>query len=262
MAKYRGFLTDIDDTLFATSDFLPIALKEAVHKLIEYGLPAEFDDAMARLESIRENNSNASDHFNRLCESYGKEYHIERIIRPAVDAYHNVKFSLLRPRAHVADVLNYLRDNGFRLGVVSSGRRDKQYEKLDRLNTLDFFVVRDKKAYFVVDDYIFISEDNNKTYLYREAIKKMSLDIKKTIVLDDRLEGIAAAHSAGIINTIKLKRGKYKGQTPCSILLKQGISPEALSNPDTKAEELIRAYTPKFEVGDWYDLIPLIRRLI
>jgi len=257
---YKGFLTDIDDTLFATSDFLPNALHMALKKMIEYGLNADFDDAMAELLAIREHDSNAGYHFNMLLAAHGNDPFDQRIIVPGVDAYHNTKFALLERREGVMNVLNYLREKDFRLGVVSSGRKDKQIEKLDRLGILDFFIVR--KGCKVVDDYIFIAGDNNKQELFKMAVKKMDLDLEKTIALDDRLKGIHAANLAGIKYTIKLKHGKYRGQTPYSILLDEGIDYKRLLNPDKKTKRIIRSYTPKFEVSEWTELPKLIDSLI
>ncbi len=254
--KNKGFITDLDDTMYATSDFLPTAIKASIKRMVECGLNVDVDDAIARLNAIREHDSNASYHLNMLLASYGMDPFNERIIMAGVTAYHNTKFALLERREHVLDVLHYLKKNGFKLGVVSSGKKGKQQEKMHRLAILDFFVNRNERGE-VIDDYIFVSEENSKKWLFKEAIEKMKLDLNRTIALDDRLEGIFDAKRAGIRWTIKLNRGKYKGQTAYSILLNKGIDYRKLLNPDKKTKNLIEMYTPNYEISEWSEIVEI-----
>jgi len=260
--KNKGFLSDLDDTLFATSDFVPIATKEAVKQMIEYGLPAEFDDAIARLDEIRKIDSNAGYHFDVLCASYGirSEKDKKRIVTAGVVAYHNTKFALLKTREGVIGALDYLKNNDFKLGIISYGKKEKQLEKLIRLNVIDYFLVRDEKGK-VIDDFIFISEKNKKDKLFEQAIDKMNLDVNKTIIIDDRLDGIFAAKCNKIKHTIKLRHGKYKGQSAHSILLEKGISYKRLLNPDKETMRLIDAYSPKYEIKSWNEVIEIAKQI-
>jgi putative hydrolase of the HAD superfamily len=130
---------DIDDTLYDTSGFAELARKAALNVMIDAGLPLTSQEAYILLrEIIKEEGSNYDKHFNVLTKRvFGKEKPL--LIALGMITYHNVKFALLRLFPDTIPLLIYLKNKGYRLGVISNGLTIKQWEKLIRLGLYHFF---------------------------------------------------------------------------------------------------------------------------
>lgn len=98
---------DLDSVLYLPSDFLAAALRLSVRAMIQYGLKASLDEALAKLEEIRRQDANAADHFDRLCLYFNGAYEAV-IIAAGVEKYWDAKQGnmMVSPDAHF--VLNHL----------------------------------------------------------------------------------------------------------------------------------------------------------
>ncbi len=263
MGSNKGLILDIDDTLYSVNDYLPNALKCAVKAMIEAGLPAKSsDEALGKLIEIRKPDSNALNHFNLLCMSYGISPDNQRIIQAGRTAYHNTKFSLIQKREGLVELLDYATEGGYKLGIVSNGREDKQWEKLVRLDLLRYFSLKGKDSR-IIDDYVFISDEEGikkpSPKLFEQAIEKMDLDPKQTISVGDRLEDVLAAHRADIGTAVRLLMGKYKNETPVSYMTKQGYSFEQLRVPNAEINKMLKELAPDLSIGGFNELLPRLK---
>jgi len=262
MGSNKGLILDIDDTLYSVNDYLPNALKCAVKAMIAAGLPAKSSyEALGRLIEIRKPDSNAPNHFNLLCMSYGISPDNQRIIQAGRTAYHNTKSSLIQKREGLVELLDYATERGYKLGIVSNGMEDKQWEKLVRLDLLRYFSLKDKDSK-ITDDYVFISDKEGikkpSPKLFKQAIKKMDLDPKQTISVGDRLEDVLAAHRADI-RAVRLLRGKYKNETPVYYMTKQGYSFEQLRVPNAEINKMLKELAPDLSIEGFNEILPHLR---
>ncbi len=194
----KAIFFDIDDTLYDTSGFAKLARKAALNVMIDAGLPLEHNEAYLLLrEIIDEYGSNYDKHFNVLTKRvFGEEKPI--LIALGMITYHNVKFALLRLFPQTIKTLIYLKEQGYRLGVISNGLTIKQWEKLIRLDLHHFF------------DYVITSEEAKvekpDPKIFKLAMEKMECKPEMSIMIgnkfqDDIMGAINSGMSAILVNS-------------------------------------------------------------
>jgi putative hydrolase of the HAD superfamily len=199
MAALRAILFDIDDTLCATTEFALRARRNAVRAMIDAGLEHDEEKVVAELdEVIREFSSNYEHHFDKLLLrlGHGHETHLNRalVVAAGVAAYHDTKFSELKPFPGVRELFGELKGLGVKLGVITHGLAVKQAEKLIRLGLVPYL---DPDAIFISDQ-IGISKPNPK--LYQVALNELRLDPGEVMYVGDNpASDIAPPASLGMI---------------------------------------------------------------
>lgn len=138
LKKFDAILFDIDDTLFNSTLMSQTARMNAIRALREAGLEINRKEAFNHLlEIVKKYGSNYPNHFDRLIEELGFETH-PKLIAAAVVAYHKTKTSLLLPFPDVVLTLLTLMKN-YRIGIISDGIKEKQWEKIIYLGLQHFF---------------------------------------------------------------------------------------------------------------------------
>lgn len=209
-ASIKAILFDIDDTLFPTSAFALEARRAAVRAMVDSGLGFSEEKVFAELlEVIAEFSSNYSEHFNklvlRLDPSGERTPNIDLVVAAGVSAYHNTKFQSLQPFEDVPAVLEYARDRGWIVGVLSHGWTSKQAEKLVQLGIAKLF---DPQAIFISEK-IGINKPNPK--LYARAAGELGLDPEEIIhVGDSPAHDVAPARSLGMTTVWARRASKWK----------------------------------------------------
>lgn len=193
----KAIFFDIDGTLLDTSSFAEVARKSAIDIMIENGLPSTKEEAYDLLkEIIAEKGSNYDKHFNvltkRIC---GKEDY--RLVALGMVTYHNVKFALLRPFPKTMQILVYLKNKGYKLGVISNGITKKQWEKLVRLDIHDFFeeVITSGEVGF----------EKPQKEIFEESLNRMGCKAENSIMIGNKVEidiigAVHAGMSAILVN--------------------------------------------------------------
>lgn len=176
MQSLQAVLFDIDDTLFSTTQFAKMARGNAVRAMIEYGLQATEEQALAELqEVIYEFSSNYDQHFDKLLMRLsGRSLHPARrsmIVSAGVVAYHDTKFQGLELFEDVKPLLVSLKSCGIRIGVITHGWTAKQTEKLIRLGLVPVLITPDS---VFISDSVGINKPNPK--LYQVALDGMGLE--------------------------------------------------------------------------------------
>lgn len=194
----KAIFFDIDGTLLDTSSFAEIARKAAIDVMIENGLPSTQNEAYELLkEIIAEKGSNYNKHFNVLTQRIcGRENYL--LIAIGMVTYHNIKFSLLRPFPRTMQTLVYLKNRGYKLGVISNGLTIKQWEKLVRLDIHEFF-----------DEVITSEEENSEKpekKIFEEAMNRMGCSPENSIMVGNKFEidiigAVHAGMSAILVNS-------------------------------------------------------------
>ncbi len=130
---------DMDDTLYDTSGFAAIARRAAVKSMVHHGLKCTEDEGYDRLmEIVKEKGSNCDKHFDILTkEINGEEDPL--VIVNGIITYHNTKFAMLKLEPESFSILLYLKSKGYKVGLITNGKKLKQWEKLVRLGVYPFF---------------------------------------------------------------------------------------------------------------------------
>lgn len=208
MSSLQAILFDVDDTLFSTTGFAAKARRNAVRAMIEYGLDATEEVAMAELaEVLKEFSSNYDHHFDKLLIRLSGQAKVPArramIVSAGVVAYHNTKFEGLSPFPDVIPLLDGLKSAGVQLGVITHGWTSKQSEKLIRLGlAMEYF----PSEQVFVSDTVGINKPNPK--LYAHALQSMGLrEVPEQVMYvgDNPANDIAPPQSLGM-KTVWCKR--------------------------------------------------------
>ncbi|HPF14402.1 MAG: HAD-IA family hydrolase [Planctomycetes bacterium] len=214
MPALDAILFDVDDTLFSTTAFTTLARRNAVHAMVEYGLEATEEQALAELkEVLSEFGSNYDHHFDKLViRLMGRSKLIDRramIVSAGVVAYHDTKFQGLAPFEDVHPLLDGLVATDTRVGVITHGWTGKQTEKLIRLGLIPTPFSPDT---VFISDAVGINKPNPK--LYQLALTDMGLTDRTRVMYvgDNPDNDIAPPKSLGM-KTVWCKRASKVTET-------------------------------------------------
>lgn len=198
----RAVLFDIDDTLFASSDFSAQARRNAVRAMVRAGLKTTSASAERELAKIvAAHGSNFGRHYDLLSKRFPSPDR-GRVVAAGVAAYHNTKSSI-SPFPGVADTLLDLRERGFVLAVASQGLAVKQWDKLIRLGLDSLF-----HRVFVTSS---VGNGKNAAF-YKRIARSLRLPPSSILMVGDHpLKDLAAARAAGL-KTARLLAGKHRSE--------------------------------------------------
>ncbi len=199
----KAVFFDIDDTLFDSTTLAAMARINAIKAMMESGLPVKniTKGYNMLMKIVEKYGPNYDRHFDRLLEIL-ENARDPRIIAAGVIAYHDTKQAYLKPEPEVVPTLIALRDEGYKLGIVSNGRSVKQWEKIIRLGLQHFFNV------------VVISEEAGSEKpdprIFQRALNELQIEPEESVYVGDHLKiDIAGANRAGMIS-VKIRRGKHK----------------------------------------------------
>jgi putative hydrolase of the HAD superfamily len=204
---------DLDDTLFHATDLAKQARLGGLKNMQKFGLNFEFSKGVDLLFSVvDEFGSNYPYHFNIFLERMRENptfydlsplrFSPAKYVAAGIMGYHHVKITMIQPFPEVPQVLFELKQRGKNLVLISDGIAVKQYEKLIRLDILQYF------------DNIFISEEvgweKPNPKFFQHCLNKLGIVPANAVYVGDRLDrDIGPAKNIGM-NTILVHRGgKY-----------------------------------------------------
>ncbi|MCA9322644.1 MAG: HAD-IA family hydrolase, partial [Planctomycetes bacterium] len=209
MSALQGIFFDVDDTLFSTTGFAETARRRSLKAMIQLGLRVE-PEALYRdlIEVISEFSSNYGNHYDKLLSRLPRHtlegLSPSLLVAAAVAAYHDTKFRELSAYEDVLRALRLLAGTNLTLGIITSGLRIKQAEKLIRLRIWPYI---DPRAVFITDE-IGIGKPNPKLYL--RACETMRLDPARTMYVGDHpLNDVHASNQAGMISVWNRREGRH-----------------------------------------------------
>jgi putative hydrolase of the HAD superfamily len=199
MATIRGLIFCIDDVLYDASLQRRAARLSAVKAMIEVGLPVDVETGSRVLEEIvREYGDDYNKHFDKLLEKLNLKWN-SSVIAAGVVAYRETNPVYLRPYPDAAPTLVKLRDQGYKLGVASTGRAVKQWQKLIQMGVQHLF------HSVVISEELGLESFQAK--VVEEVLTKLGTPAKESIFVGAHPETeVPPAKQAGV-HTVRLKRG-------------------------------------------------------
>lgn len=204
----KAVLFDLDNTLFDSRELTRKARLEACEAMVSAGLPAKSaKEVYGKLkEIVRKYGSNYPKHYNVLCKAYGIPRDPEIVMSGRI-AYHNTKFALINPFPDTDDVLMQLAKAGVKLGIVTNGLMDKQWEKILRLKIRHFFesiVVSGKQ-----------DTGSNKQSLIKRCLRELKVKPKDAAFVGDKLKAdIVSANALGLTTVWFIPPGRRAAEKP------------------------------------------------
>lgn len=252
---------DLDSVLYIPSAFLENTLKLAVRVMIENGLRADFDQALKKLKEIRAEDSNAGDHFDRLCLHYnGVPDPI--VIASGVEKYWDCKSGNMMAAPHAHYILGSLSQK-YPLSIITNGRPVKQAAKLVRLGLAHFFTYYDhlkgvyERFFHATDDPARVKPSS---FLWEKARKEIHFAYENAVMVGDRYwADMLGAKRLGM-TTVKIKQGEHRHETLAEAYEKNKDK-ASLSGITESREEILRAMEPDYIIENLEELPAIISKL-
>ena len=167
---------------------------------------------------------NANDSRQIVLEAYGADFDYEVFRREASDWFWKyLEENGLPVKEGVRELLNWLKEQGWRIGLASSTRRSSVISHLEQAGIKDFF------EEIITGDMVEHSKPLPDIYLL--ACRKLMVDPAGTYAIEDSPNGIRSAYSAG---------------------MKPVMVPDLLS-PDEEMEQLsTRIFSSLLDVLDYF----------
>lgn len=133
---------------------------------------------------------------------YGEDFPMEEFWQKTHEVIDEILFTNVPIKKGLLELLKYLKENGYKTMVATSSERHRVDKILACAKVTSYFddvICGDEVAHSKPDPEIFL-----------KACKKMQVDIKEALVLEDSEAGILAAHDGGI-DVICIPDMKYPG---------------------------------------------------
>lgn len=219
--RVKAIIFDIKDTLYDSSLQMRMARLNAIRAMIEAGLPVDLETGYKKLEDIvKIYGPDYDKHFDKLLEHLGLKWN-PRVIAAGVVAYRETSQVYLKPFPETIPTLIKLRDQRYKLGVVSDGVAVKEWQKLIQLGVHHLF------HSVVISEECGSMELNSDIFL--RCLEELNSRPEEALYVSSRPnEAIIHANRAGLI-TIRLRRGNHRMEMPEVAEAKAAYEIESLS---------------------------------
>lgn len=193
MKKIKGVIFDVDGVIFDTESMSAEFWKKTLKK---YGIDMEksvYSEIMGRnkagiVEKFEEFYSQSNLDFWKLSDEKTEAM---------VNQLDNNPIPIM---PGVFEILDYLKEKGYKLGVASSTRADRSIKRLKKENLYDYFEA------FMFGDQVKESKPNPEIFL--KTAEKLGIKPEECLILEDSPSGIEAAFKGGFncINVVDQKQ--------------------------------------------------------
>ena len=205
-AKVRGTIFDLDDTLFDCTGQLTQPARRRAAKILASAHPDLSIETGYRQQVLLSQTHGSSEAIRIL----GARYNIPpSIVEQALNAYNPHNVEAITPFPDVIPTLATLVQRGYQLALVTSGKPNRQREKVRLLGLCNYFTETDNTL-ILHDD----RKSSDKTPSLTQAAKALSLPHAQILCVGDKLtDEIATAKTLGM-TTIHMRHGRQKNKKP------------------------------------------------
>ncbi|MBO5282021.1 MAG: HAD family phosphatase [Lachnospiraceae bacterium] len=179
----KAIIFDMDGVLFDTER---LCMDSWIAVARENGIPdmeAFFPRCIGR---------NQTDTAALFREFYGESYDYEQFRQQASEKFHEDIVQKGMPvKKGVREILEFLRQRKYRIGLASSSSRPSVEEHLERTGLREYF-----RSLTTGD---MVEHSKPQPDIYRMACESMGVDPQEAMAIEDSPNGIRAAYSAGMI---------------------------------------------------------------
>ena len=193
----KAVVFDLDDTLISEKEYIKSGFSVVASKIsIEHDLNT--DTVYESMISLF--NEDAKNVFNRLLDKFNINYNME-YIKALIHEYRN-HIPKIQLYEDGKEILEYLYNNGFKLGIITDGYKITQRNKLDVLNIDKYF------------DCIVVTDELGREFwkphrkAYDMVKEKLNVDYEEMIYIGDNVKkDFVTANELGI-KTILINRNE------------------------------------------------------
>jgi len=253
---------DLDSVLYIPAAFLENTLNLTVRVMIENGLQADFDEALAKLHEIRSQDSNAGNHFDLLCEHFNGCLD-PIIIASGVEKYWDNKAGNMMAAPHAHYVLGRLAQR-YPLSIISNGRPVKQAGKLIRLGLAHFFTRYDSEK-GVYQRFFYATDDpaiaKPHPYLWQQSRQDVSIAFENAIMVGDRYWADMLGAKLLGMTTVKIKQGEHRHETIAQAFEENALNVDQLFDAPHSKEKVMGLMHPDFEIDSLEDFLGIVKEI-
>jgi FMN phosphatase YigB (HAD superfamily) len=204
--KIRAVIFDLDDTLFDCTGLLTEPARERAADVLALRIPHMSRNQLLERQIALSDECGSIGAINAL----GQEHGLPRIdIEKALEAYNRPEVESIRPFSDTQSTLEALRNRGVQMLVVTSGRPQRQKQKVQSLG-LDSFFNEDSGTIFYHDDLLNPCKDST----LRSALSHLDIPPDEVLSVGDKLDSeIAASNRLGMV-TARMLHGRQKALEP------------------------------------------------
>ena len=178
----KGIIFDMDGVLI---DSEPFICEAAIRMFAEHGLTVQPEDFLPFIGAGEDR------YIGGVAEKYGYSIDLEREKYRAYDIYGQLVHGKLEPLAGALDFISHARRKGLKLAVASSA--DKV--KVD-INIREMGIPSD--TFDVIISGLDVVHKKPDPEIFLAAAKKLGLEPRECLVVEDAVNGVAAAKAAGM----------------------------------------------------------------
>ena len=203
MPTIKAIIFDLDDTLYdCTGLLVDAARRRAARAMVKLGVPLSPRKAYDLQVSLTEKYGPKVPIFKKIAEMYHKG---ERFVQQVYEAYNSADVENIVPFADVPPTLKQLREEKYRLYLVTSGIHERQERKIEMLKIKHYF------DEILIDDH---ERGSTCESCFMELIQKHGLAPKEVMTVGDRVHSeIRIANRFGM-KTVQMVHGRFQSVLP------------------------------------------------
>jgi len=199
MSGIRAVIFDLDDTLYdCTGQLVESARRRAAAAMVDAGLPCSEDEAYGLQVQLEHEFGPKFDVFQRIAAKFSAP---REVVDAALAAYNSDEVENIQPFPGAREVLDDLRNEGYRLFLVTTGIYTRQQKKIRMLGLHDAFdeiIINDADKGLPLDE------------CYEQLMAKYKLAPEQIAVVGDRIYAEVKVGNILGATTIQFRHGRYK----------------------------------------------------
>ena len=199
--KIKAVIFDLDDTLYDCSgSLIDASRRRAAKALVEAGLTCTEEEVYQLQKELSEKHGPYHLIFNEIVNKYNAD---SKLINIAYKAYNSSEVSEIKPFPYVISTFKELKENGYKLFLLTVGVHERQEKKINILGLKPYFdeiVISDQEIGLPLEDCM------------RDLIERHTINFREAVMVGDRVrEELRIAKSLGM-TTIQMLHGRFKNE--------------------------------------------------
>ncbi|HHW69954.1 MAG TPA: HAD-IA family hydrolase [Clostridiales bacterium] len=186
--KYKAVIFDLDDTLYPEKDYIISGFK-TVSQYIENKTNLDFEEIFATLLELFDKDRKRV--FNRLLEVY--DIYEVSLLQKSIELYREHYPDISLP-LETLEILNWLKDNGFKIGIITDGRPEGQWNKIKALGLQEYC-----DAIIITDELGGVEFRKPNAKGYEKMLKILNIKSEEALYVGDNIaKDFVTANRLGI----------------------------------------------------------------
>lgn len=206
MKKFKAVIFDLDDTLYPEIDYVISGFRVTAN-YISLKLKVEYEEVFNKLLALFKQNRNNV--FNRFLEPYNVD---EKFIDECIKLYRN-HFPDIKLNEEAQVILQLLKKNEFKIGIITDGRPEGQRNKIKALE-----LERYCDSIIITDELGGIEYRKPSEIPYKKIFEQLNVEAREAIYVGDNpVKDFITANKLGMFTIMVKNSNSIHKQTEMSL---------------------------------------------